>query len=617
MNYLKMNKEFLKCYRNDLYEQVKAYEKNNRFAKNIEWDENVSEIKVKQGKKNIYLHSIYDKEREINKVLQGKPKQVEQLCVFGLPSIEQFTIIGKYFTRVKRIFVIMPSVGILYKWLQNFSLAEFIVNTTQYVQQDEFVLVVGDEFKEVKTLINNIVAVGQHEKIVVLPFVSYLTLFPEFFLQVCKSTRIALADKSIMGVTRKFWRNTWLIHNWSILKEQTINLFKLRELFANNTCIVVAAGASLEKNIHLLPEAKNKAIIIAAGTAINVLAEKGIEPHFHIAVDGSDLANKIFKKAKNKNVPLICSYSFYSPLVKEYQGDIFAFAIGAMDKIAIDMKQFIKEEILVSSGGLSVVNIAHAIAVQMGCKKIVIVGQDCCFTANKVHASGSWSEGSKYNQGDQSIALVDINGNPVYSSEMFVGINRAIAGFIRTNPQCKFINATEGGLNIEGARNVTLRDVIDKELKHRVEVETFISNIRQSYFQDTAAKEQLVRTYALGYRQDMLTLKSLLEEQKAILNDISSLDEDAVNYLKVTKAIEMLNKIEKNEFFTKMMRENFVFDINEVLLLDLGTYKYELSEGLKLVNKRFLEHVNAAVLLSSEFLGEGKTINRVVHVREQ
>ena len=617
MNYLKNNKEFLKAYRIDLLELVRNYEKNNRYAKNIEWDEKVGEIRVKQGKKIIYLHSIYNEEREIIKLLENKPKQVEQLCLFGIPSIDQLIKVGNYFSRLKRVFIIVPNVGVFYKWLQNNSLEEFIKITTEYVQQEEMVLLVGDDFENMKNMITSIVAVGQHEKIVVLPFISYLTLFPDFFLRICKITRIALADKEIMGITRKFWRNTWLIHNWDILKENTLNLLSLKKLFADNTCIVVAAGASLEKNMHLLEEAKEKAIVVAAGTAISILTENNIKPHFNIAVDGSDLANKIFKKAKNKNVPLICSYSFYSPLVKEYRGDVFTFAIGAMDKIAIDMKQSINEEILVSSGGLSVVNIAHAIAVQMGCKKIVIVGQDCCFTENKVHASGAWSEGSKYNEEEKNIEMQDINGETVHTTEIFLGMNRAIANFIKDNPQCKFINATEGGLNIEGARNTTLRNVIDKELKKAIEVERFIGNVSVKSSLDEEKQKMLAIDYAKGYRQSMLKIKIELEKQKKILEKISFMDKDEENYSKLTIAIEILNKIEKEAFFTRMMRENFIFDINEVLLLDLGAYKHELSEGLKLVNKRLLEHVNAAILLSSEFLGECKTINRVVHVREQ
>ena len=104
MNYLKNNKEFLKGYRTDLLELVRNYEKNSRYAKNIDWDEKVEEIRVKQGGKNIYLHSIYNEEREIKKIVENKPKYAEQICFFGIPNTMQinifFALLNPYFTSI-------------------------------------------------------------------------------------------------------------------------------------------------------------------------------------------------------------------------------------------------------------------------------------------------------------------------------------------------------------------------------------------------------------------------------------------------------------------------------------------------------------------------------------
>lgn len=615
MNYLKTNKEFLREYRIDLLELVRGYEKTNRYAKNIEWDETVREIKVKQGKKNLYLHSIYNKEREIEKLLQNKPKQVEQLCFFGLPDPKQMKIIFNYFKRFKRLFIVVPSVGIFYKWLQYNSLSAYLDLVAEFISKEEIVILVGDEYEQVENMLNAIINVAQHEKIAMLPFLSYLTLFTDFFAHICQSTKIALSDKGIMEATRKFWRGTWLIHNWEILNEKTINLMLLKKMFANNACIVVAAGASLEKNIELLREARNKAIIIAAGTAASVLAQQGIKPHFHIGVDGSDLANKIFSKVKDGNVPLICSYSFYSPLVKEYRGQVFAFAIDAMDKIAIAAHEYLKEELLISTGGLSVVNIAHAIAAQLGCKKIIMVGQDCCFSGNKMHAKGSWSEGKKHNEEVRSILLEDIHGQPVYTLEVFLGIKRAIERFIATATGCKVINATEGGLPIVGANNMTLRNVIDKELRNNVNIEAIIEEISEKALEENHSKLVLLKEYAIQYRQQMYDLQELLLTQHKLLKQAALGLDEQLNYENIISAIEIFKSIEKNEAYAEMISENYIFDINEALLLDLGKYSYELLEGITLVNKRLLDYVQVAIVLATENIEKNITVNKVMYVR--
>lgn len=59
----------------------------------------------------------------------------------------------------------------------------------------------------------------------------------------------------------------------------------LHSRFKGIPAIICGAGPSLAKNIHLLPEFKDKALIIAGGTAVGVLNGNGIDPHFTIGVD--------------------------------------------------------------------------------------------------------------------------------------------------------------------------------------------------------------------------------------------------------------------------------------------------------------------------------------------
>lgn len=621
MNYLKNNKEFLKGYRTDLLELVRNYEKNNRYAKNIEWDEAYKEIKVRQGKKEIYLHSIYNKEREVEELVKGKPKYVEQICLFGMPDILQLKKTILYFKRVKRIFIVVPSSGIFYKWLQNNLLEEIVNLLDENIKQGEMVLVVEDQFSKVSNLIKSIAEVGQHEKIILMAFISYFTLFTEFFLEICKTVKMALVDKGIMHTTRKLWRDSWLIHNWTILQSNTIPIKRLEKLFSENICVVVAAGASLEKNMELLKDVYDRAIIIAAGSAGQILNKNEIKPHFNMGVDGSDLCNKVFAPLKESNVPLVCAHSFYSPLVEEYNGDVFTLTIGAMDKVAVEAYKFSGEDFLISSGGLSVVNIAHAISVQMGCKKIIFLGQDCCYTRKKLHAQGSWTEGTKYqnkyNEREEEIFAKDINGENVITSEVLLSLNRAITSFVKNNNSCKFINCTEGGLDISGATNRKLKDVIEKDMKKKIDISAEISNIAKEYKENySGIVKSKLRAFAQKYRNEMMVLKELLLKQNNYLAKINIFSTKEEAYCWATNAIEIFEDIEKNQVFSTTMNENFIFDINEVLMLDTGEYTYELLEGLRTVNKRLLEHVNAAVVLAEEYLQERPEINRVIFVRQ-
>src|SRR5690606_29193339 len=48
--------------------------------------------------------------------------------------------------------------------------------------------------------------------------------------------------------------------------------------FENRPAIIVAAGPSLEKNIHMLNDLRERAVIIAAGSSIKALEKNGIKP---------------------------------------------------------------------------------------------------------------------------------------------------------------------------------------------------------------------------------------------------------------------------------------------------------------------------------------------------
>ncbi len=69
----------------------------------------------------------------------------------------------------------------------------------------------------------------------------------------------------------------------------------LRNRFSGYPAILVAAGPSLSKNVHLLQGLGDKAVIIAAQTTLRPLLERGIRPHFVTSLDFSDLSRQFFE----------------------------------------------------------------------------------------------------------------------------------------------------------------------------------------------------------------------------------------------------------------------------------------------------------------------------------
>ena len=81
----------------------------------------------------------------------------------------------------------------------------------------------------------------------------------------------------------------------------------LKGVFGGFPAIIVGAGPSLEYCIEDLKELKNRAFIIAGGSAVSALSKWGIEPHLIVAVDPNEEGRERFKKNYFFEVPLIYS----------------------------------------------------------------------------------------------------------------------------------------------------------------------------------------------------------------------------------------------------------------------------------------------------------------------
>ncbi|RME54662.1 MAG: DUF115 domain-containing protein, partial [Caldilineae bacterium] len=88
----------------------------------------------------------------------------------------------------------------------------------------------------------------------------------------------------------------------------------LYPLFRNRPAILVASGPSLEKNVHLLAAAKDRALIVAIGSAIEALRRHGIEPDLLVSFDAGADNFFPFAKLDTQGLPLVYSAILY-PLV--------------------------------------------------------------------------------------------------------------------------------------------------------------------------------------------------------------------------------------------------------------------------------------------------------------
>lgn len=233
--------------------------------------------------------------------------------------------------------------------------------------------------------------------------------------------------------------------------------------------IVVAGGPSLDKNIEELKKVKNRALIVATDTALRPLARVGVIPDIAIAVDPIK-GEKYFSEEESRKVPLVCGLQTSYKVLNSHKA-IKMFRI----EYSTHMNDFLEKEgvtLPVLESGGSVANDAMSLALYLGAKTIILIGQDLAYTGDKTHSNATVEGEEGKNEFYAETFDVDIYGNEIRTSLQFLLYRDWIEKIIREDKVgTKYIDATEGGILIRGTKIMTLAEAInqycDKEYDFR------------------------------------------------------------------------------------------------------------------------------------------------------
>lgn len=373
---------------------------------------------------------------------------------------------------------------------------------------------------------------------------NYNTIFEEDYKQFLKGVEMAL---STVASDYSFYSNSGKYSNKNLFKNikhllESKSLEELNKLVDKDVpAIIVAAGPSLSKNINYLKEAKGKSIIICIDAAMRALARANITPDLCITIDfNKELGH--FDEGDSTKVPMICSlistatFVDQSKAVKLFYKDVTPYINEFFDKNDIAYKPL-------PTGG-TVANNALSAAIHMGCKNIIIIGQDLAFTNNKTHAEGTVKgETVTIDKVKHPAEVEDMNGNMLKTCWEFIMYKQWIEETIAARDDIHFINATEGGAGLKGAEHITLKEAIDKYCKKEVDV--------------TALLEKTPPIFTEKQKADFI------EYIHGIPDAIKQVEEDALSGRKCYE--KMLKLIEKNDYqspaFIKLY--NKTKDLNE------------------------------------------------------
>ncbi|EAI3983900.1 motility associated factor glycosyltransferase family protein [Campylobacter jejuni] len=280
--------------------------------------------------------------------------------------------------------------------------------------------------------------------------------------------------------------------------------------------IVVSAGPSLAKQLPLLKAYQDKAVIFCADGALSMLEKEGIVPDYVTNLDFTDLAMKFFQNKENLKQSIIALECATHPnVVRSLKAENCMIVL----RNKALYQRFNLNDFGYIDTGTHVSHFSYTLALALGFKNIIMIGQDLAFDEEGNSHSKGFDFGEKY-QRESNFDKLKV---PAYAGkgEVLTHITwndyriKLEYLFACNSKEAKFYNATEGGARINFTEELSFKECCEKLLtkeKPKFELPKSLTKNRSDKllvkFKEKIQKDQ---DNAKRFLNDALALKQILE----------------------------------------------------------------------------------------------------------
>ncbi|ENY9507983.1 6-hydroxymethylpterin diphosphokinase MptE-like protein [Campylobacter coli] len=350
--------------------------------------------------------------------------------------------------------------------------------------------------------------------------------------------------------------------------------------------IVVSAGPSLAKQLPLLKAYQDKAVIFCADGALSMLEKEGIVPDYVTNLDCRDLAMKFFQNKENLKQSIIALECATHPNVVH---SLKAENCMIVLRNKALYQRFNLNDFGYIDTGTHVSHFSYTLALALGFKNIILIGQDLAFDEKGNSHSQGFSYGEQFS-GEKTV--------PTLKTQAYAGKGEVLTHitwndyrikleylFACNSKEAKFYNATEGGARINFTEELSFKECCEKLLtkeKPKFELPKSLTKNRSDKllvkFKEKIQKDQ---ENAKRFLNDALALKQILENilSKDFILPLEFLE-------KVYQNIENFNhSLDEDEFIQdEVLRGAFAYRgklISDVLKLHIQDKTHFITAYIK------------------------------------
>ncbi|MBZ7942728.1 motility associated factor glycosyltransferase family protein [Campylobacter molothri] len=315
-------------------------------------------------------------------------------------------------------------------------------------------------------------------------------------------------------------------------------------------CIVVCAGPSLEKQIPLLKKYQENFVIFCADGAFPLLYKNDIIPDYVLNLDYEEYPIEFFKDIKRipKSIFLLSINTQFKVIHCLEKNNLCIVLNRNMPYQNISINDFGYVET-----GTHVGHMCYTLALTLGFKNIVIIGQNLAYSKKGNSHFSDFSLGKDF---DNSLNIPSLK-TLAYGGEGEVlthlswdDYRKKLEILFANNTQANFYNATEGGARIAFTKELSFKECCLKfanQKKKILEIPKILTSNRS---------DKLLNKVIEIFKKDLHIINQTLEDAKTL--------HDALEKILMSEKklpLEFLLNIDKNiEKFNFFLEQSFIFN---------------------------------------------------------
>ncbi len=451
---------------------------------------------------------------------------------------------------ITNILIFEPEIQILYQLLKNRDVSHII-------EDSRVELVVGKDI-DVSKILNPYARLFMSKHAYIHRIYSYEKIDPrtrDLFEKIfSEANNLNVSGATVVKAGANMSINR--IANLDVLS-RSYNIFDLQDTFKDIPAVLVAAGPSLDKNISLLKNLKGKAVIFCVDSALNALKKHDIIPHFISSIDYQELNyEKIanWSTHQETNISLIYLLNVCPAVPKRFPARHLIFApIQEIFTCILNQTMFSRAETISCPSTVAHLNLMAAQV--MGANPIIFLGQDLTSETNKSHAKETIFTYNPTELKDNIKIKTDAwHNGTIYTNRTYWQMKSKFEEIILEKPEITYINATEGGIHIDGAKDIPLKTVIYNYLNNTFEIEKIIN--QKVHNIPPINKYKAINTLK-DLHKELNTACNLAKDGKKSISQIKNsgtLKNKKINKY-INKTNKYLHKIESNTKIIKICEE--------------------------------------------------------------